>query len=91
LAAAVAMVDQPATMFRPALVQSLLERIEHEGGMRGAADPPAYDVSYPMRAPHSFGRDYGTTGFWSGSCVALFHIELPDFWNHQRDIVIGVF
>ncbi len=45
LAAAVAMVDQPATMFRPALVQSLLERIEHEGGMRGAADPPAYDVS----------------------------------------------
>jgi len=33
LAAAGAMVDQPATMFRPALVQRLLERIEHEGGM----------------------------------------------------------
>lgn len=41
--------------------------------------------------PHGFGRDYGTTSFWSGSCVALFHIEFPDFWDDQRDIVIGVF
>ncbi len=45
LAAAVAMVDQPATLFRPPLVQSLLKRIEQEGGMRSAADPPADDVS----------------------------------------------
>jgi hypothetical protein len=37
------------------------------------------DLAYPMRAPHGFGRDYGTTGFCSGSCVALFHIEFPDF------------
>ncbi len=45
LASAVAMVDEPATMHRPALIQSLLKSIEDKPGMGGAADPPADDVS----------------------------------------------
>jgi hypothetical protein len=45
LAAAITMMDQPATMRRPALVQSLLKGIQDEGGMGGAADPLADDVS----------------------------------------------
>ncbi len=65
--------------------QALWSRINQRAVYRVEFD------SYPMRAPHSFGRDYGTTGFCSGSCVELFHIEFPDFWNDQRDIVIGVF
>jgi hypothetical protein len=45
LAAAIAVVDEPAAMDRPALIQSLFKSIEDERGMSGAADPPADDVS----------------------------------------------
>ena len=36
----VAMVDQAATVNRPAVVKRLLERIEDEAGMRRPAGPP---------------------------------------------------
>ncbi len=45
LAAAVAVLDEPAAMGWPALIQSLFKSIEDERGMGGAADPPADDVS----------------------------------------------
>jgi len=36
LAASVAVMDQPAALQRTAIMQSLLQRIEHEAGVRGA-------------------------------------------------------
>jgi hypothetical protein len=45
LTAAVAVVNEPAPMGRPALIQSLFKSIEDERGMGRAADPPADDVS----------------------------------------------
>jgi hypothetical protein len=69
----------------------IIEHLRWCVSMGDGPPPSVITEEYPMRAPHSFGRDYGTTGFCSGSCVALFHIELPDFWNDQRDIMIGVF
>ena len=43
LAAAIAVVDEPAAMDRPPIMQSLLQRIEHEARMRRARHPPADD------------------------------------------------
>ena len=43
LAAAVTVMDEPAAMDGPALVQGLLQRIEDEAGMGCPADPPADD------------------------------------------------
>ena len=40
LAATIAVMDQPAAMNWPPVVQSLLEGIEHKAGMRSPADPP---------------------------------------------------
>jgi len=45
LAAAVAVMDQPAAMNWPPVVQSLLQGIKNEAGMRGPADPPANDIA----------------------------------------------
>src|SRR5262249_40444531 len=45
LAAAVAVVDEAATMDRASLVDSLLQRVQYEAGMRSPADAPAYDVA----------------------------------------------
>jgi len=45
LRSAVAVMDQSATMDRSAVVQSLLQGIEHKTGMCGPADPPAHDVA----------------------------------------------
>jgi hypothetical protein len=44
-----------------------------------------------MRAPHGTRRIDRAADFRSGFCEALFHIELPDFWNDQWDVVISVF
>ena len=38
------MVDQGIRAFRLAVVQGLLQRIEHEVGAHGAADPPAHNA-----------------------------------------------
>jgi hypothetical protein len=43
LAAPVAVMDQAAAMQGPPVMQSLLQRIKHEPGMRRAADAPADD------------------------------------------------
>src|SRR4051812_6766839 len=40
----VAMVHETATLDRPALVQGLLKRVEHEAGVRRPAHPPADDA-----------------------------------------------
>ena len=37
--------DEPAAMKGAAVVQSLLQGIEHEAGMRRPADPPADDAA----------------------------------------------
>ena len=44
LAAVVAVMDEPAAMGRPALIQSLFKSIDDECGMSGAADPPTDDA-----------------------------------------------
>ena len=36
--------DEAAALNGPALVQSLLQRVEHKAGMGGPADPPADDA-----------------------------------------------
>ena len=43
LAAPVAMVHEAAAMDRPSIMQCLLQRVEHEAGVRRARDPPAHD------------------------------------------------
>ena len=45
LAAAVALVDQPAAMRSPLIVDRLLESIEHKAGMCRPACPPAHDIA----------------------------------------------
>ena len=37
------MVHEPAAMDRPSIMQSLLQRVEHEAGVRRARHPPADD------------------------------------------------
>src|SRR3954452_13803018 len=41
----IAMVHEPATLDRPPRVQGLLERVEHEAGVRRPAHPPADDAT----------------------------------------------
>jgi len=43
MAAPVAMVHEAAAMDRPSIMQCLLQRVEHEAGVRRARDPPAHD------------------------------------------------
>jgi hypothetical protein len=45
LLAPVRVMDQPAALHRLAFVQRLLQRVEHEAGMRGPAHPPADDAA----------------------------------------------
>ena len=44
LAPPVAMVHEPAALNRTAFVQGLFQRVEHEGGVSRAGDPPADDA-----------------------------------------------
>src|SRR3954471_20959735 len=37
------MVHEAAAMDRPSIMQCLLQRVEHEAGVRRARDPPAHD------------------------------------------------
>jgi hypothetical protein len=43
LATPIAMMHEPAAVDRSAIVQGLLQRIEHEAGVRRARGPPAHD------------------------------------------------
>jgi hypothetical protein len=45
LAAAVAVVDQAATMDRAPIMDRLLQGIQHEAGVRRPAHPPAHDIA----------------------------------------------
>ena len=45
LAAAIAVMDEAAALDRPAFVECLLQRIQHEAGMCRPADPPADDAA----------------------------------------------
>ena len=45
LAASVAVMDQSAALQGAAIMQSLVQRIEHEAGVRGAGSTPAEDAA----------------------------------------------
>src|SRR3954452_25284570 len=68
LGAPVAMVHETAALDRPALVQGLLERVEHEAGVRAPRNSPADDatgVSIDHEGPVNEarpGRDVGEVG-----------------------------
>jgi hypothetical protein len=49
LHAAVGVVDEPAVVHRPPLVQRLFQRIEDKAGMRRAACPPADNLAGSRR------------------------------------------
>src|SRR6476646_8811529 len=74
------MVHEPATMDGPSIMQCLLQRVEHEAGVRGTRHPPAHDPA-GIGVDHKGdvdkagpGRDIGEVG--EPEDIRLWRLEL---------------
>src|SRR3954466_6431912 len=87
----VAMMHETATLDRPARVQGLLERVEHEAGVRRPAHPPADDatgisIDHKGHKDESGpGRDVGESGVAEQVRARRLKLPIDAIERAQRD------